>query len=224
MTEDISSVGRHFDYLAPEYDANATARGWRSNAVLGEMLGDLGCAPRSVLDLGAGTGATVSEVLAHTNPVRVVAVDASGGMVDYMQERFAGDTRIECVRAPVAEYLESTDESFDLVTAVSVLPFNSEVQTFIDGMAGHVNPGGNCIFTYEPVNPMHPLQSERETTLRNETVGTAATIHRQHPNEIAAAVLRAEMQLVDNRLFLPLPGSDPVLLAGIVVARNPHED
>ncbi len=80
--------------------------------------------PKKVLVLGGGEGATLREVLKHKTVERAVMVDIDGEMIEvakkYLSEWHKGsfyDPRAEVVIADGREYLEKTQEKFDVVIA-----------------------------------------------------------------------------------------------------------
>ena len=78
--------------------------------------------PRSVFIAGGGEGATLREALSHRSVRRVVMVDLDQEVVElcqeYLPEHHQGafqDPRLELVYADAWQYLEATEEQFDVV-------------------------------------------------------------------------------------------------------------
>ncbi|QOJ78486.1 polyamine aminopropyltransferase [Infirmifilum lucidum] len=78
--------------------------------------------PRSVLVVGGGEGATIREVLKHESVQRVVMVDIDRELVElakkYLHEWHRGsfdDPRVELVFMDGKEYIENTNEKFDVI-------------------------------------------------------------------------------------------------------------
>jgi ubiquinone/menaquinone biosynthesis C-methylase UbiE len=97
-------IEQGFDQLAPAYDDLIASKGWPANSLLREGLDQLGCQPRSVLDLGAGTGATIDAILACTQPELIVAVDVSGSMLEQLKKRHANDSRLVIAGVAIEQY------------------------------------------------------------------------------------------------------------------------
>src|SRR4051794_19170114 len=90
----------------------------------------------SVADVGAGTGALTSELVARG--LRVAAADPSDPFVDAIKERLPEvDARV----AP-AEALPWDDESFDAALAQLVVAFMSDADAGVLEMRRIVRPGG----------------------------------------------------------------------------------
>ena len=80
--------------------------------------------PRTVFIAGGGEGATAREALSHQSVERVVMVDLDQEVVElcrqYLPNHHKGafdDERLELHHADAFEYLEKTDERFDIVIA-----------------------------------------------------------------------------------------------------------
>jgi len=78
--------------------------------------------PRKVLVVGGGEGATIREVLKHKTVERVVMVDIDGELVElakkYLYKWHQGsfdDPRVELIIADGKEFIENTNEKFDVV-------------------------------------------------------------------------------------------------------------
>ena len=79
-------------------------------------------APRRVLVIGGGEGATLREVFKHPMVERLVMVDLDQEVVEHCRELLESwhcgsfdDDRLELVFADAREYLENTDERFDVI-------------------------------------------------------------------------------------------------------------
>jgi predicted TPR repeat methyltransferase len=216
MIDDYETVGRHFDALASGYDERS-AEQWRSNTVFGKMLGCLACAPEFYLDLGAGAGATIREVLDYSSPRRVVAVDASEQMVASLVSLSHRIPNFTAVQAGATTYLETPREAFELVSAISVLAFVEDPNRLLGGVAQRMNRGGWLIFTYNPIVEGSPLLREAQEIVPNKVAGTEVTIHRQHPRAIEQMVADVGLVVARHQLYAPSKTRSD-LVAGIVAA------
>ena len=78
--------------------------------------------PHSVFVAGGGEGATIREVLSHTSVERVVMVDIDAEVVElcrrYLPKHHQGafeDRRLELHHADALEFLQTSDDSYDVV-------------------------------------------------------------------------------------------------------------
>lgn len=90
--------------------------------------------PEKVLVIGGGEGATVREVLKHNTVKRVIMVDIDGELIEltkkYLECMHQGafdDPRLELVIADGKEYIEKTNERFDVVILDLTDPYSSEI-------------------------------------------------------------------------------------------------
>jgi SAM-dependent methyltransferase len=106
-----------FDVAADAYDA---FMGRWSRLLSGQLADFAGVHPgQRVLDVGCGTGALTSELVARVGPAHVSAVDPSEPFVSAMRARFPS---IDVGQAP-AERLPFPDASFDAALAQLVVHF-----------------------------------------------------------------------------------------------------
>jgi SAM-dependent methyltransferase len=104
----------------------------------------------SVLDLGAGNG--MASIPWFKRGVRVTAVDSSKSMIRQLTRRAeAYGARPRTMVADVFDYLQSTDEKFDIVTHVSMLHHIPDYMQLIDLAAVHVRPGGSIVTFQDPL-------------------------------------------------------------------------
>ena len=124
--------------------------------------------PRSVFIAGGGEGATLREVLSHSFVQRVVMVDLDREVVDlcqeYLPQHHQGafqDPRGELVHADAWEYLETTDEQFDLLVIDIPDPLESGpayllyTQEFYTLARGRLNSGGLLVVQAGPCGPLN---------------------------------------------------------------------
>jgi SAM-dependent methyltransferase len=136
---------RTFDRLAPVWDEMRMPEAF---APVEAALAALPEEPRSVLDLGTGTG-SVAQVVAERFPVaQVTGVDVSPKMIDVAR---AKGTRVRFEVAD-AERLPYDDDAFDLVTLGNMIPFFDELArvTATDGYVLFAFSGGDQTPIYVP--------------------------------------------------------------------------
>lgn len=207
---------RYFDALAPGYDERTAAAGWQNNTVFGKKLGALTCNPQAYLDLGAGTGETITETLRHTRPERIVAVEFAPQMVALLRRKFRGDARFTYKTTTINDYLagDANEGPFGLVTAICVYSFVAEPRQILEGVARNLTEDGLFIFTYEPAVRGEPTQ----TPFRHAVTGQEITTYRQSRAEIARMARQSGLSIVSDERYSALKERD--VPARIVVARQ----
>ena len=89
------NIVRYYNDFAASYDERTGGR-WNANIELSAVLARIGeeRTPRSVLDLGAGTGQTTMAVRERFPATAVVAVDSSDGMLRQLRARLGDVTTV----------------------------------------------------------------------------------------------------------------------------------
>ena len=90
--------------------------------------------PKKVLIVGGGEGATLREVLKHSTVQEAIMVDIDGDVVElckkYLETLHAGafeNPRAKVIIADVKEYIEKTNEIFDVIILDLTDPYASEI-------------------------------------------------------------------------------------------------
>ena len=119
--------------------------------------------PVTVFIAGGGEGATLREALAHNTVKRVVMVDLDGEVVDicrrFLPNHHRGafdDPRVELHFRDAKQYLETTDDTYDVI--IIDLPDPQEegpasflyTQSFYSLLRRRLNPGGMVAVQSEP--------------------------------------------------------------------------
>jgi SAM-dependent methyltransferase len=136
---------RTFDRLAPVWDEMRMPEAFAPvEAALAALPGE----PRSVLDLGTGTGSVAQLVAERFPKAQVTGVDVSPKMIDVAR---AKGTRVRFEVAD-AERLPYDDDAFDLVTLGNMIPFFDELArvTATDGHVLFAFSGGDQTPIYVP--------------------------------------------------------------------------
>src|SRR5918994_7049334 len=125
-----------FDVAAEAYDAFMG----RWSRLLAVPFADFAGvqAGQRALDVGSGTGALTSELVARLRADAVTAADPSAPFVDAMRERFPG---VDVREAP-AERLPFPADAFDVTLAQLVVHFMPDPVTGIREMGRVTRPGG----------------------------------------------------------------------------------
>jgi ubiquinone/menaquinone biosynthesis C-methylase UbiE len=166
---------RGFDRLAPEWDT-VRASPSRLDAIRA-ALDAVTDAPRSVLDLGTGTGSVARHVAGRWPDADVTGADVSPGMI--AEARRATDP--ERVRYEIADAssLPFPDAAFELVTLNNMIPF-------FDELARVTAPGGSVAIAYSrgpqtpiwvPLDRIRPeLQAREFTHFADFSVGDGVSL------------------------------------------------
>jgi SAM-dependent methyltransferase len=123
----------NFDKLAGEWNATRVDAG--RLAPMSAALDAVSAAPRTVLDLGTGTGAAARIAAARWPEAEVAGVDVSPGMIAEAKRLAASpNERYEVADSAALPY---ADGAFELVMLNNMIPFFDEVAR-VTGPGGHV--------------------------------------------------------------------------------------
>jgi malonyl-CoA O-methyltransferase len=142
---DRRAVARAFDRASRSYDAAAALQA-RVRQELLTRLEELKVEPRTILDLGAGTGHG-SRALKRRHPRAVViAADIAPGMLDQARQQSRWLRRFERVRAD-AYALPFADGAFDLVFSNLMLQWCDDLDAVFAEISRVLKPGGLLLFS-----------------------------------------------------------------------------
>jgi malonyl-CoA O-methyltransferase len=142
---DRLAVASGFERAARHYDAAARLQA----AVSAELLGRLQyfrLEPRSVLDLGAGTGAAAVALRRRFRRARVLALDIAPAMLHAAQRRCWPWRHFDCVCAD-AHALPLRPASVDLVFSSLMLQWSDRPDRVFAECARVLRPGGLLLFS-----------------------------------------------------------------------------
>lgn len=91
--------------------------------------------PSSILDLGCGTGAVITELQSRNIGKKYLAVDYSKDAIEYLQKNSTG---IETQVVDLTSGRVSVDDSFDLVIAIHVLQHLEKPDKFIKNIIDNI--------------------------------------------------------------------------------------
>jgi ubiquinone/menaquinone biosynthesis C-methylase UbiE len=106
---------RTFDRIAPVYDAKFGKDCTAAHTAVLRQARDLALEPRSVLDIGCGTGALLEQAKRQWPSAALLGVDPAHGMLEVASGRLPGAD----VRLGTAEELPWADASVDLVLSTT---------------------------------------------------------------------------------------------------------
>jgi malonyl-CoA O-methyltransferase len=137
---DRRAVLQAFDRASASYDAAAALQERVRNGLI-TRLDELQVAPRSILDLGAGTGHASRALKRRFPKALVVAADIAPGMLERARQQSRWLRRFERVRAD-AYALPFRDGGFDLVFSSLMLQWCDSLDMVFSEIARVLAPGG----------------------------------------------------------------------------------
>ncbi|MFA5186019.1 MAG: class I SAM-dependent methyltransferase [Patescibacteria group bacterium] len=108
-------------------------------------------APKSALDVGAGTGFVTGHLLKLG--FKVQAVDISAEMLGMLMSKFAADAKAGKVSATakdVDSFLDDNAEGYSIITISSVLHHLPDYAATLERLAQRLVPGGAVVIFHEP--------------------------------------------------------------------------
>ena len=128
------------EWNAGEYEVLAAPMtGWGARLLERvELRGD-----EAALDAGCGTGRVTARLLEELPHGTVLAVDASGAMVEAARERFAGDGRVKVERVDLLEL--EVEEPVDLVLSTATFHWIGDHERLFGRLAAALKPGGRLV-------------------------------------------------------------------------------
>jgi malonyl-CoA O-methyltransferase len=141
---DRAAIRRNADRASARYDGSAVLAA-RLRDELARRLEWISFVPETVLDLGCGTGHGAAALAARWPRARVIALDASPGMLEQAAQRDPS-SRIERLCAQ-AEAIPLPDASIDLVFSNLMLPWCEDIDAVFAEIARVLAPQGLVTFT-----------------------------------------------------------------------------
>jgi ubiquinone/menaquinone biosynthesis C-methylase UbiE len=99
-----------------------------------------------VLDAGAGTGERTMALLAHSQPGKVIALDASAGMLHIARSKIQ-DARVFFVQGDV-RHLPFADNTFDVVVCTWVIEIMDDPRAVVQEFIRVIQPNGIVIYAF----------------------------------------------------------------------------
>src|SRR5687768_5740533 len=96
-----------------------------------------------VIDAGCGTGRVTELLLRHLPNGKVLAVDASGSMVEVASERFAGDSRVRVERQDLLQL--EVERPVDVIFSTATFHWIRDHDHLFGRLARALKPGGMLV-------------------------------------------------------------------------------
>ena len=192
----MSGVQAWFDRFAEQYDAS-TAGDWTVNEQLRDVLTRTRHQPRSVLDLGSGTGQT-SVICATLFPeASLDLVELSGEMASLSRSLLP---QASVHVGDLDEFLRSDARTYDLVVLMGVLELLPDQTGTARRACARLAPGGRIVLTHEPLIAGEPVQGSPETSIPLPT--GPMTVRRVDPIHVVRGLSDAGVTIDVSRLFV----------------------
>lgn len=140
---DKADVAESFSRAAGDYDSVARLQRDVGNRLL-VSLDQLEVTPRTILDLGCGTGHFLPELARRFPGAEYIGLDIARGMVEYARRRLGGAARWI---VGDAESLPLATGSVDLVFSSLAIQWSYRPDLLFAELARVLTPGGRCVFT-----------------------------------------------------------------------------
>ena len=152
---DPERVTRQFNQAASRYDGVAIMQREAGDRML-ERLDFVKLKPKTIIDVGAGTGYCAKKLRERYPEASVTAVDLAQSMLETIPEP------ISTICAS-AENLPLPDDSVDLVVSNMMIHWCLDVQKAIDEMHRVLKPGGLLLFTTLGPDSLHEMRESWAT-------------------------------------------------------------
>ena len=158
-------IKQHFSQAAPSYDDAAILQKTIAKH-MDERLELTTIQPKTILDLGAGTGLLTQKLIARYSDARIVAVDLSFSMLQQAQPRLKtarfpqlGDTLNKAIGATLAQktvasainadayQLPFADQSMDLIVSNLMLQWCDDLDSVFQELRRVLRPEGLLMFS-----------------------------------------------------------------------------
>lgn len=123
--------------------------------------------PRSVLDLGCGTGCLLQLARDRWPDAHLTGLDIAPGMIGESRKAFAGDPAVQFVEADMATWRAA--HPFDLVLSSSALHWMKPFDQGLNHVASLVRPGGILAMSMMLDGTLGELRKSRDTVAPHKT-------------------------------------------------------
>ncbi|MDD5033589.1 MAG: malonyl-ACP O-methyltransferase BioC [Methylococcaceae bacterium] len=137
-------VGKSFSRAAAGYDGVAGLQRQVGEILLAQVR-EIPFSPRTILDLGTGTGYCIARLGAIFPQARLIALDLAEGMLKRTRERLSEEQA--WLLCGDAEYLPLAEASVDLLFSNLALQWCRDLPAVFAGFRRVLRPGGKVLFT-----------------------------------------------------------------------------
>ena len=136
--------------------------------------------PKTILDIGVGTGRILENIVSNTNNItQVFAIDYAKNMVSHCSEKFIKNKKVKkilvcdisCERIPF-------NTKFDFITAIRILQYNKNWPEILKKIYNNLNNEGILIFTLPNYNSINRF-IKKSVLLNDATVSKLCKLLRQ---------------------------------------------
>lgn len=163
-----------FDNIAEHYDKHAIVSQKLAEGLF-SRLDFIRMMPQSVLDLGAGTGACLSELLQRYPSAQITALEKSKRMLALAQEKII-DERVTWICADLFDN-PLQGQTYDLIWANDILPWVDSIAGFFQRCLAALNPEGLLLFSGLGVDTLKELKYANDKTQSGLTLQSHYDIH-----------------------------------------------
>lgn len=173
---DKHRVARAFGRAAANYDSAARVQDWSARQLIASFPDDL--CPRSIIDLGCGTGVHAQQLKTQFPNARVTAIDIAQGMLHYGRDRY-GDKSIHWLCCD-AESLALAPQSQTLIFSNFSLQWCDQLRVALQQIYDALTPGGMFYFAVPGPKTLWELQDASERAGLDSPVNSFWSIAQWH--------------------------------------------
>ncbi|MFJ9583599.1 class I SAM-dependent methyltransferase [Streptomyces acidicola] len=180
-----------------------------------ELLGE----PRTVLDLGCGSGRNTAHLAVRG--ARAVGVDFSPVLLGEARERWGDVPGLRFVERDAAGFLAETDERFDAICSVHGAVWFTDPEILLPLVRKRLAPDGLLVFSHEP--PIEGCYGAQGTYIRRKNGGPPVPVVRwaHTPEQWRDILARHGFVTVDTRIVeAPDPAYVPTMLVRAAPSPN----
>lgn len=162
-----------FDKIAYCYDEHAIVSQKMGLALL-DRLDFIKINPKTILDLGAGTGQNLGLLISRYPEALITALDISKNMLAKAQKKVSAPITWIC--ADFFDY-PLQGKTFDLIVANDILPYVDSIAGFFQRCLSALNPDGLLLFSGLGVDTLKELKRAAKASGAGELVNHFYDIH-----------------------------------------------
>lgn len=156
MQFDAGQIKRSFENAAAHYDEAATLQREVAERML-ERLEYIRISPKTILDVGSGTGYCAQWLARHYPTASIIGIDLAEQMCLHARDRMQGSPFASACGDVQA--LPVADNSIDLLVSNLTLQWCNNLELAIAEMGRVLKPGGLMLFTTFGTDTLHELRS-----------------------------------------------------------------